>query len=307
MLIVDTHCDSIELVERGAPCMLTPYNMSAQHIQFAALFTDRPGLAPAQAWQLLCRLLELLRRQAAEHAGQLALCRTLPAALQAVAQGRRALMLSLEGASALEGDPARLRMLAAAGLRCLGLTWNQNNRYGCANPVSGTPQDTGLTPEGHALIRACCGLGILPDISHASDATAADILRVSTLPVLATHSNFREVCPHPRNLPRQLALAVRDSGGVIGLNLYPVFLGGSGIEALWPQLEYGLELVGEDAIGFGFDIDGIDPYPTGLDMGRSLHEQVVELLARRGYGKELIEKLAGGNHLRVLRQVCGAP
>lgn len=304
MLIIDTHCDSIDTLGRGADCIINSYNMAAQHIQFAALFTDRPGLDEEAAWQLLCQKRAALQAQAARHADRLALCSTAEKALQTVAAGKKALIFSMEGASALAGRQERLEAVAAEGLRCMGLTWNQNNRYGCANTVNGTPEDTGLSAEGRALVAACGGRGILMDISHASDRTAADILSVSTLPVLATHSNFRAVCGHARNLTPELAKGVAASGGVIGLNIYPAFLGGAGVEAILPMLEYGLSLVGEDAIGFGFDIDGIDPYPQGLDMGRSLHEQVVALLLQKGYGQALVQKLAGGNHLRVLRQVC---
>ena len=131
-----------------------------------------------------------------------------------------------------------------------------------------------------------------------------DILRTSTLPVLATHSDFREVTFHNRNLTREAALAIRDSGGVIGFNLCLPFLGGTHIEALLPHLEYALETVGEDAICFGGDIDGIDAYPAGLSMEHSLHEQMLDFLRSRGYGEELLYKLACGNMLRVLENIC---
>lgn len=304
MFFADTHCDSIGTLERGAPCVANAYNMAPQHLQFVALFTDRPHQSPDACWQLLCSYRAMLREQGARFGDSLALCRTAGQARAALAAGKKALFFSMEGATALDGRPQRLAEVAAEGLRCLSLTWNQNNLYGCANPYNGTADDTGLSAAGRQLVAACGERGILLDVSHASDRTCEDILAVSALPVLATHSNFRAVCGHPRNLTDAQALAIRDSGGLIGLNIYPTFLGGDTLDDLLRQLDYGLRLVGEDALCFGFDIDGIETYPAGLDMGRSLHVQVAELLAQKGYPQPMIEKLAGKNVLRVLEAVC---
>ncbi len=304
MWIIDTHCDSIATVLNGADCIINPYNMSAQHLQFAACFTDRPELDPDGAWALLCDMRRALQRQARDHADRLALCSTVTQAAAAIAAGKKALFFSLEGAAALDAKPERFEAVAAEGLRCLSLTWNQNNVYGCANPYNGTADDTGLTDAGRALVRECGRRNILLDVSHASDNTCLDILRTSSLPVLATHSNFRAVCGHARNLTDEQALAIRDSGGVIGLNIYIPFLGGDSADAILRQLDYGLELVGEDAIGFGFDLDGIDGYPAGITDERSIHEQVVQLMRSCGYSDALIRKVAYGNYLRVLERVC---
>lgn len=304
MLIVDTHCDSIDTLQHGAECIINPYNMSAQHLQFAALFTDIPDKTPEEDWQLLCTMRGQLKEQAERWPDRLALCSTAAQAVAAVAQHKKALFFSMEGACALDGHPERFEAVAAEGLRCMALTWNQNNRYGCAQPFSGTPQDTGLSEEGRELVRECGRRGILVDVSHASDNTCMDIVRTSRLPVLATHSDFREVAAHNRNLTREEALAIRDTGGVIGFNLCTAFLGSEHIESLFDHLEYALDLVGEDALGFGFDIDGIDLYPTGLDLGHSIHEQVVQMMLQRGYSESLVRKIAGGNMLRVLESVC---
>ncbi len=303
MLIIDTHCDSIDRGMRGE-CVCAPYNMSAEHLQFMACFTDRPGMTPQQSWQQLCAMRAELKAQTEKYPGTLALCRTVTQAAQAMAAGKKAMFFAMEGAQALDGMASRLDEVCEDGLRCLSLTWNQNNRYGCANVFNGTAQDTGLSEEGRALVRECGRRGVLVDVSHASDRTTMDILRTSTLPVLATHSDFREVTSHSRNLTREAALAIRDSGGVIGFNLCLPFLGGDSIEALLSHLEYALETVGEDAVCFGGDIDGIDAYPAGLSMERSLHEQILEFLRGRGYGEALLEKLAHGNVLRVLKAVC---
>lgn len=302
MLIIDTHCDSIDRGMRGE-CVYAPYNMSAEHLQFMACYTDRPGMTPEESWQLLCAMRTEMKAQTEKYP-QLALCRTVSEAKAVVAAGKKAMFFAMEGAQALNGKPERVEEVCADGVRCISLTWNQNNLYGCANPFNGTAQDTGLTDAGKELVRECGRRGVLVDVSHASDNTAWDILRTSTLPVMATHSDFREVAFHNRNLTKELAQAIRDTGGVIGFNLCLPFLGGTHIEALLPHLDYALETVGEDAVCFGCDIDGIDAYPEGLSMEASLHEQMLGFLRQRGYGEALLEKLASGNMLRVLNTVA---
>ncbi len=302
MLIIDTHCDSIDRGMRGL-CVYAPYNMSAEHLQFMACYTDRPGMTPDESWQLLRNMRAELQAQTEKYPG-LALCTTVAQAKAAVAAGKKAMFFAMEGSHALDGRADRFDEVTAGGVRCLSLTWNQNNRYGCANGFNGTAQDTGLSAEGVQLVKECGRRSILLDVSHASDNTTMDVLRTSTLPVLATHSDFREVTGHSRNLTREAALAIRDSGGVIGFNLCLPFLGGEHIEALLPHLDYALETVGEDAVCFGGDIDGIDAYPAGLSMEHSLHEQILDFLRSRGYGEALLYKLACGNMLRVLEAVC---
>ena len=116
----------------------------------------------------------------------------------------------------------------------------------------------------------------------------------------------RDYKPDPE-LPgviRQDIAAIRDSGGIIGLNLCLSFIGSESIDALFRHLDYGLQLVGEDAIAFGFDTDGLDRYPDELTLQRSLHEQVIAMMAERGYSDALIRKVAGGKTLRMLERVC---
>ena len=120
-------------------------------------------------------------------------------------------------------------------------------------------------------------------------------------PVCATHSNLRALCDHPRNLTDAQAREIFRRGGIVGLNLYPPFLGDAASRLL-AQLDRALALGGEDCIGFGFDIDGIDRYPVPLTDTSSLHDQVIGLLEGARLSPALIDKVAGGNWLRFLRE-----
>ncbi len=303
MFVIDTHCDSVETLEHGAPCIANTYNMGEKHLQFTAMFNDRPGLSPEECWQLLRKMAANIQQQAALFPDKLALCRDMHTAQEAVNSGKKAMILSMEGACALDGKPERLEEMAEAGVRIISLTWNQNNRYGCANGYNGTPEDIGLTREGRQLVEECGRRGILIDVSHASDNTIRGILQYSSLPVIATHSNFRSLTNHPRNLPDDLAKDIYASGGVIGLNLCTAFIGGADLALLLPHLDWALENLGEDAIGFGFDIDGIDEYPAPLSMEAPIHEQVLEFLRQHGYSGQLLKKLAHSNWQKLLQKV----
>ena len=85
MFVVDTHCDSICTLDSGAECLVNPYNMAAQHLQFAAMFTERPGVSPEEAWAQMCHMRQQLKEQAVRFADRLALCRTVAEACAAVA------------------------------------------------------------------------------------------------------------------------------------------------------------------------------------------------------------------------------
>jgi membrane dipeptidase len=101
-----------------------------------------------------------------------------------------------------------------------------------------------------------------------------------------------------------MALRIAERGGVIGLNLYPPFLNESkmaGFEDIYRHIDYGLELLGEDSLGFGFDIDGVgNNYPHGISLDRSIHDQVIDKLLSR-YPERTVEKIAGENVIEFLK------
>jgi membrane dipeptidase len=115
---------------------------------------------------------------------------------------------------------------------------------------------------------------------------------------------MREVCVHPRNLPLNLARQIASRGGVIGISLYPPHLNASGsatTDDILRHIDYALEHLGEDAVSFGFDIDGTDgKYPMGIDATRSIHDQVIELLISK-YPVSTVERIAGENAIEFLK------
>ncbi len=299
MYIADMHCDSLSSVneDRG---LVSPYNWSSKygHLQFVAHFSPRGEDAPE------------LRRRKLVHAFDIYLseCERLgiskvtsgKSLFDALSGGQRASVFTIEGGGGLLADSPELTALAGAGLAVMGLAWDKNELSASA----WDKDDTGLTEEGRKMIERLTELGIIIDVSHLSDKAFYEVFELSAMPHLATHSNFREVCDSPRNLTRDMARRIALRGGVIGLNIYPPFLSSSGKAAaddILRQVDYGLSLLGDKYIGFGFDIDGTDgEYPSGFDETESIHDRVMELLLSH-YSNDTVERICGQNVIDFLK------
>ncbi len=299
MYIADMHCDSLSLVsgERG---LLNSYNSSSSygHLQFVAHFSPKGEELPK------------LRRQRLIHAFDVYLseCERLGISrvssgrelFDALSKGQKASVFSLEGGGGLFADSPELAALAGAGLAVVGLAWDENELASSAWSAI----DNGLTADGRAMVERLTELGIIIDVSHLSDKAFYEVFELSAMPHLATHSNFREVCNSPRNLTRDMARRIALRGGVIGINLYPRFLkedGSATAEDILRHIDYGLELLGDKYIGFGFDIDGTDgEYPLGLDESCSIHDRVMNLLLSH-YSADTVERICGQNVIEFLK------
>ncbi|MBM7564691.1 dipeptidase [Paenibacillus sacheonensis] len=207
-------------------------------------------------------------------------------------------MLSLEGADGLQGDPAMVRILFALGVRAAGLTWNNANW--AADGVLET-RGGGLTKKGRAFVEECNRLGILLDVSHLSDRAFWDMLQVSTKPIIASHSNCRFLCPHPRNLEDDQIKALLAGGGLIGVTYVPQFVSSrvpAGIADVLRHVERICEFGGVSQLMFGSDFDGIDHHVEGLTHPGELHQLQDALLAR--YPEEVVKAFFETNALDFL-------
>ena len=214
---------------------------------------------------------------------------------EAVEAGLAAAVLTVEGGAVLMGDPGRLELLAGEGVRMLTLTWNGPNELG-----SGCAAQGGLTPAGKTALARMEELGIAADVSHLNDEGFSDVVRLAKRPFLASHSDSRAVCPHRRNLTDEQFLAIRDAGGVVGINFYPPFLAEGGgpelaPEALLAHIFHFLELGGEECLALGSDFDGAEMPDFLRDASRL--GTLRELLLRAGLGEELTHRLLFRNAL----------
>jgi membrane dipeptidase len=294
MRVVDAHCDTLT-----APGKLkNAYNVSRRFpfLQFYAVCTSEKGGAPEAQLREAKRHYE---RFAREWRGVLV---TGAASLEKALAAPESAILTLEGADGIssEGD---LDALVGMGMRVLNPVWNRVNRFASTNLESGTPADRGLTEEGKALVSAAEKAGVMIDVSHLSDRGFSDLCAIAKKPFLASHSNCRAVCPHPRNLTDAQMKELFSRGGVMGLNLYPPFVKekGAALSDLFAHLDRALSLGGEDHVGLGLDIDGVEVYPEGASLEESIHDRFYEMTLAR-YGADLTEKLFYQNFAAFLRR-----
>jgi membrane dipeptidase len=214
-------------------------------------------------------------------------------------------VLSIEGGEAIEDKLENLRIFHKLGVRAMTLTWNYKN--GIAYPAMGRTQK-GLTKFGKEVVQEMGRIGMAVDVSHLNDAGFEDVLAYSVRPVMASHSNARNVFWNPRNLTDEQITLLAKHGGFIGVNLFQ------------PQLCYGPECTitdvvrhidhiagvgGIDCVGLGSDFDGMaNAAPEGL-FDSSGFPSLFEALLKLGYSGDDIYKISYGNLARYIADFYG--
>ena len=300
----DGHCDTIyecmgtgrSLRENSGHVDLMRGQRYGRRAQFFALFDNVRELPEGTAWTKLCQMHDWFCAQAAENADVMALCRTGAEVDAAAAQHKTAALLSIEGADLLDCDMAHLETAASWGVRLLNPVWNN------ANPLCGScaqEPERGLSARGVEFVARMEELGIHTDVSHISDAGFWDVLRRAKRPVVASHSNARAICPHRRNLTDDMFRAIRDTGGVVGINLYADFVGGDSMEQLIAHIERFLSLDGEKTVALGGDLDGCEALAAGFSDVQDV-AKLYQALEERGYPQTLLEDIFWNNWRRIL-------
>ncbi|MGE3870971.1 MAG: dipeptidase [Pseudorhodoplanes sp.] len=272
-----------------------------------------PQLARDEALASTLGMTSILFRIERASDGAFAVCRSAADIRAAMNRGAMAAIFHIEGAEAIDPGLAALDLLHAAGLRSLGIVWSRPNAFGEGVPFRfrSTP-DTGpgLTDAGKALVRACNELRILIDLSHLNEKGFRDVAELSDAPLVATHSNVHALCPHARNLTGWQLGAIRESGGMVGLNFAPGFLRDDGrmtsdtpVDVMVRHVDALLEALGEDGVGLGSDFDGaVVPAAIGDCAGLP---KLIEAFRAAGYGEALIEKIAWKNWVAMIGRTIG--
>jgi membrane dipeptidase len=246
--------------------------------------------------------------------GKVALCNTVRDIRAAMAAGQLAFVTHIEGAEAIAPDLSNLQALYDRGLRSIGPVWSRPNAFGEGVPFrfpSSPDTGAGLTDAGAALVRACNKMRIMIDLSHLNERGFWDVSKISTAPLVATHSNAHALSASSRNLANEQLLAIGESRGMVGLNYATGFLRADGRwdsmtepSVMIRHVEHLLKYAGEDCVGLGSDFDGARiPAFIGNVTGVG---KLVEAMQAAGFGDKLIEKIAHKNWLRVLEVTWGA-
>ena len=274
---------------------------------------DAPPLDPIYARETADELAKILFRIEDESGGQIKIVRTAEDLESCLRDGVLAAILHFEGAENLGPDPGALEDLYATGLRSLGLVWSRPNAYGEGVPFrfpASPDTGPGLTDAGRELVRECNRLGVLLDVSHLNERGFWDVAGITEAPLVATHSNAHAICPTSRNLTDRQLDAIRDSDGMVGVNFAVAFLREDGaeeedtpIEDVVRHVDYLVERVGVERVGFGSDFDGAK-VPLGIRDASGL-PNLLAALRERGYDNAALKKLAHENWVRVLRETWG--
>lgn len=270
-----------------------------------------PTLDPIYAQQFTLAVAALLFRLEEQAQGQFKVVRSADELQHCLQEGILAAILHFEGAEAIDPHLDALEVFYRAGLRSLGIVWSRSNAFGHGVPFDfphSPDTGPGLTEAGKELVRACNRLHIMLDLSHLNEQGFWDVARLSNTPLVATHSNAHALCASTRNLTDRQLDAIKESEGMVGINFHAAFLRADGnkdpdtsLDEITRHVDYLVEHLGIESVGFGSDYDGgITPPPelhdvTGLPA-------LLAALRARGYGDEALRKLTHENWLRVLRK-----
>ncbi|MEA2572796.1 MAG: rane dipeptidase [Chloroflexia bacterium] len=269
-----------------------------------------PALDLAYSQQFAINTSAVLFRLEAASKGRFKVVRTVDELSANLASDVVSAILHFEGAEPIDPSLDALEVFYQAGLRSLGLVWSRPNEFAHGVPFNFpcTP-DTGpgLTDAGKELVRACNRLGILVDLSHLNEKGFWDVARISDAPLVATHSNVYNLCNFTRNLTDKQLDAIAESDGMVGVNFGVYFLREDGgrdvdtpLETIVRHVDYLVERLGIDRVGFGSDFDGASVPEEIADVAGL--PRLLDALRKSGYDEPSLRKLAHENWVRVLRK-----
>lgn len=327
-IVIDAHSDLLsDILGRRAAGQTGVLNsiwlpaMAAGGIDLrvAAIFSSPqylPELALRRALDQVAALLAEL-----EEAPGACLCTSHADILRAKSEGKRGLILGMEGAEPLGADPHLLLLFYRLGVRVLGITHALRNY--AADGAFFEPKRTGrvggLSDFGVSIVEQAQAMGIVIDVSHLNDPGFWDVVTLARGPIIASHSNCRALADHPRNLTDEQIKAVADTGGVIGINSIGRFVDPPDLPHLLDHVDRLVKIAGREHVGLGLDfcsylLEHKSPVErSGMRKGAYLsveglagdHDvpKIPALLAERGYAAETIDLIMGENFLRVFKAI----
>lgn len=304
--VIDLHCDTLTVYRGGGAVhtmddprsvmVLSRLPKGVHWCQCFAIFVP-DGMMAEESQAYYRRFQGEFARQVEERS-DVAQCRSAADIKACWAQGKTAAILTVENGVALGGDLSNIDRMARDGVRMLTITWNGENQLG-----SGNSTQHGLSDLGRAAIPKLEQAGILLDVSHLNAPGFTQMLDVASRPFVASHSNARSVCGHPRNLTDWQIREMISRRCLIGLNYCIDFLQEDGkpeLEDLLRHIDHFLELGGEDWLALGSDFDGADlpEFLRGPERVVSVYDRLLE----RGYSRQLCDKLFCQNAMRFFEE-----
>lgn len=302
----DLHCDTIsECTNHQVSVFSNNLQLSIERglqiedwVQVYAIWMD-DALEDEAAYTYFNRVYDYFLKQMEEWQEVITFCKSSKEIRQTLKSGKRAACLSIEGSRALGGKIDRVEEFYNKGVRMMTLTWNGRTHVadGCM-----VEQSKGLTDFGREVIKKMNDIGMIIDVSHLAEQGFWEIVHMSEKPFIATHSNSKVICNHPRNLTDEQFKIIVERNGLVGMNFYPLFINGTyeaDIEELIAHIDHFLQLGGEDIIAMGSDFDGAK-MPTHMEGVQDI-DYLYKLLIKR-YGQEKADKFYFKNALRFFEK-----
>ena len=321
ILTLDTHCDTpmffsqdIKFDQRDPRILVDLHKMTEgrQDAVIMAAYLPQPKMGetfsskvafdvqtPMEYADFIFDKLEAIVRSNRKH---ISIARTPADLFEDKRKDRKSIMFAIENGIALNHDVVNVQHFAQRGVVYITLCHNGDNDL--CDSAKGCDTNNGVSKFGEKVIREMNKQGIMVDLSHASEKSFYDALEISRTPIVCSHSSCRALCDVPRNLTDDQLRALAKKGGVIQITLYPGFLkkeGEATIRDAIEHLNHAVRLIGVDHVGLGTDFDG-DGGVRGLANSSELINFTLALLKNK-YGERDIQKIWGGNWLRVMAQV----
>ena len=308
VLTLDTHCDTpmffpqnVDFGSRDPRILVDLHKMTEGRLDATIMVAYLPQ-PTEQPKQFADNIFDKIEVMVARNSDYLALARTPEELWSNKYAGKKSIMLGIENGIALDGDLKNLRHFKDRGIVYVTLCHNGDNEI--CDSARGNQTHGGVSAFGAQVISEMNRLGIMVDLSHAHEKSFYDALELSKTPIVCSHSSARALCDHPRNLTDDQMRALAQNGGVAQTTLYHGFLkkdGEATILDAMAHLEHAIDVMGIDHVGLGTDFDG-DGGIRGLADASELLNFTRQLLARR-FSRQDIQKIWGGNFLRVMQQV----
>ena len=313
IVTLDSHCDTpmffpqgVDFGSRDERLLVDLHKMTEGHqdatIMVAYLPQSLATSQPKGCRQFADNIFDKIEEIACQHKEHIAIAKDYMELVSHKETGRKSIMLGIENGIALEGDLKNLKHFADRGIVYMTLCHNGDNDI--CDSAKGSNTHNGVSDFGKKVIREMNNLGIMVDLSHASEKSFYDALEISQQPIVCSHSSCRALCDHPRNLTDDQMRALAKKGGIMQITLYTGFLRSDGeatMEDVMAHLEHAIEVMGIDHVGIGTDFDG-DGGVRGLANASELLNLTRQLMAR-GYSDDDIQKIWGGNFLQLMTKI----
>jgi len=333
MRVADMHCDTLSEIfwkrREGKDCgiLKNDFHIDLEKmekggylIQNFAVFAHLESLKGVMSLpEFAFRLADIFFTEMRKYPDKIGIVKSYDDILANMEKGRMSALLTMEEGAICEGKIEYLRTFYELGVRMFTFTWNYPNELAYSNRFvmkegydgSFLPEtENGLTERGFEFLEEMERLGMIVDVAHLGDKGIMDVLGKATKPIVASHSNARAICGHPRNLTDEMIRGIAENGGVIGMNYCPAFLRneedwGSPMEVslddVVRHIRHIISVGGIECVGLGSDFDGMVPSFEIKDAsGMPL---LAEKLQEERFTEEEIEKIFYKNVLRVYRDV----